>query len=411
MSVASELVGELEEYSASLQRLIAGVISAGKSATAIELLQNLTNLDIGKIGWKIPPDWRAGDTQTIQKLESIFNQLGLQAETLTELAKNESTPPTLSMLAYSISMTIKRMQPEPPKAVAPGTVAMQEGKPVLRREKAGFLTWSLLVVGGVLVFVSFIFGLMAILGSFLGSSKTQPGQMIADVACLLLPLFLVGLGLFGYGIRRWRRRGYVAEESAEKKKQGINVPVGRSKSTVESAEANFVPTTYNGMTCAVCEKKYDPLLGGRTNRIYYGNLVGRSQAGRTVTSSYNIAGSQEVFVCYNCVLKEKIQKTAIGPMFFLLFGFLIALISLGTFWFVYLPFFAIALYLFIDRQQSKKALAGDNEQASKKYLQKHEKDLAKLAPEVARKSVEASMKAHGYNTAITQDFYNQLKIK
>jgi hypothetical protein len=416
MSIPSNLVGDLAAYSLILQQLLEIVKLEGKTAAAIELSQKLVSQDIGKIGWKIPADWRTGDPETLKKLDSLFNQLGRDAETLTDLAKNESDPPTLSMLAYSISMTVIRQKRQQFAPVDPGSPPSQTGGggQAMIRANVGSLTWILLLAGGVLAVVSMCFGLLAGAGVASGNSKMGPADFLGSVACVILPPFLIGAGLFGLGLRRYRRRGFVVLQEHEKVEQPRSTKTVLPEKTTNGTRepgSGFIPTVPLGEPCVICGGMYDSLTGGKSNRIYYGKTVGRSQAGRQITTEYEIAGFKDVFICYNCCLKELLRIGAIGPMFFFLFGMILALISMGVLWFIFLPMFAVSVYLFIDRSNQKKILAGLDEQAAARFLLKHEKKLANLAPELAVKAVKDLVRPLGYDAAMTQGAYLSLTPK
>ncbi|MGA2471155.1 MAG: hypothetical protein ABSG64_10745 [Solirubrobacteraceae bacterium] len=110
--ISTEPLEELEQYRDTLARLVSTVQTEGKSSSAIFLMKDLSARDIGMIGWRIPSDWQ--DQENARHLQSVLDQIGGDAEALRKAASNESGPPTLSMVATAISMTVERLLSRPP---------------------------------------------------------------------------------------------------------------------------------------------------------------------------------------------------------------------------------------------------------------------------------------------------------
>lgn len=159
--------------------------------------------------------------------------------------------------------------------------------------------------------------------------------------------------------------------------------------------------------CAIC--KVDP-WGGRTYLIYFGNTVGtisyRVKAGTVITTKYKMAGSRNVFICYNCLLKPEIKRANILLITFVVIGVL-------TIWTIVagIIFLLAAVNIYKYGKEVEKALSGDDKEMQARFILKMEKSLDIIGFRLAKKALKSDMKSRGqkYNVFFTPKEYASLQ--
>jgi hypothetical protein len=107
-----QTLAALQAYASILKQLQQIVIAEGKSSSAVRLMQDISNRDIGMLCWRIPTNWRS-DSKYSQQFESLLAEMNLAATSIGDkIGGKESGLPTLSMLSDQIVMSISRVQKE-----------------------------------------------------------------------------------------------------------------------------------------------------------------------------------------------------------------------------------------------------------------------------------------------------------
>ena len=77
--------------------------------------------------------------------------------------------------------------------------------------------------------------------------------------------------------------------------------------------------------CELCERNTDE---GNTYLFYYGKEVDKQRVENKMITRYRIAGSQETFICHQCMTKEGSKRSIVAGVSFVLFSLAIFFISI-----------------------------------------------------------------------------------
>jgi len=109
-----QAIAALQAYASTLNQLQQIIIAEGKSSSAVRLMQEISNRDIGMLCWKIPQTWRT-DAKYSSQFNALLTEINQTATNIGERIKGQETGlPTLSMLSDQIVMSVARVQKAPP---------------------------------------------------------------------------------------------------------------------------------------------------------------------------------------------------------------------------------------------------------------------------------------------------------
>lgn len=119
-----QVIAALQAYASTLNQLQQIVMAEGKSSSAVRLMQDISNRDIGMLCWRVPTNWRS-DAKYSAQFDSLLTEINRAATNIGERIKGKETGlPTLSMLSDQIVISITRVQ----KASATNESAAQKEK-------------------------------------------------------------------------------------------------------------------------------------------------------------------------------------------------------------------------------------------------------------------------------------------
>jgi hypothetical protein len=105
-----QTLATLQACASILKQLQQILVAEGKSSSAVRLMQDISNRDIGMLCCRIPMNWRS-DTRYSQQFEFLLTEIGLAATSIGDKMRGkESGLPALSMLSDQIVMSISRVE-------------------------------------------------------------------------------------------------------------------------------------------------------------------------------------------------------------------------------------------------------------------------------------------------------------
>lgn len=168
------------------------------------------------------------------------------------------------------------------------------------------------------------------------------------------------------------------------------------------------------MICLKCQRDVDAQQGG-SYIFHYGNQTGKTRRGRTTITHYQIAGSEEPFLCNNCVFAHAMQKRATTyrgwGIFFIVAACVLAVITLLALdsstaeicWLAVGLGLAYAVSLFLMGSVEKKRIVNQDFASMSKSAQRS------AGTSLAMATRKADLQARGFRELFTPERMRQLK--
>jgi hypothetical protein len=136
--------------------------------------------------------------------------------------------------------------------------------------------------------------------------------------------------------------------------------------------------------CAICGSN---TISGSIYKIYYGNKIST-----TSIHKFKISGSEDVPICYKCLLTPGIKAAKIGEIA----GWVLTLL---TCWTIVGGIIGLVLTLNLHNtgKERQKAIVGNDKEMQRQYLIKERKNLDTLGYRLAAKKLKAAMKSQNQN--------------
>lgn len=168
------------------------------------------------------------------------------------------------------------------------------------------------------------------------------------------------------------------------------------------------------MICLKCQRDVNAQQGG-SYIFHYGNQTGKTRRGRTTITHYQIAGSEEPFLCNSCVFTYAMQKRAATyrgwGIFFIIAAIVLAIVSLIAVdsstavicWLAVGLGLAYAISLFLMGAVEKKRIANQEFANMSSSTQKN------AGTALAMATRKADLQARGFRELFTPARMRQLK--